>query len=235
MTTDMKKVNEIARCLLYLEPEFNKDYMLVRHPFFNSYIFPKRNINDGFYELSKPRELDEARKIVEKDIAEVKNYGKYLTMIQKPYLPAFFKYTKDFVSDEDYNKFLAYMWILVEFSNSDANISPNEFIKIFKKSKKELLMEEDELLAYNNLDDKLTVYRGVKPKSSTKALSWTTDFKVAKWFADRWEKNGKVYKAQIDKKHVFAYFTGRYESETVLDYHYLENIEEVKCDDNSEV
>lgn len=227
MKTDMKKVNDVARCLLYLEPEF-KEYMIVSHPFFNNSIFPKKNINDGFYNLSNTLELNEARKIVEEDIAKVDKYNTYLIMINKPYLAAFFKYTKDYVSEEDYNSFLADMWTMVEFVNNDANISPNQFVNIFKKTKKELLMEEDELLAYNKLDDKLTVYRGVKPKSSTKALSWTTDIKTAQWFADRWEKNGKVYKAQIDKKYVFAYFLGRGESEVVLDYHKLENVEEVK-------
>ena len=227
MKTDMKKVNDIARCLLYLEPQF-KEYMIVSHPFFNNSIFPKKNINDGFYNLSNTLELNEARKIVEENIAKVDKYSTYLIMISKPYLAAFFKYTKDYVSEEDYNNFLSGMWMMVEFVNNDANISPNEFTKIFKKTKKELLMEEEELLAYNKLDDKLTVYRGVKPKSSTKALSWTTDINTAQWFADRWEKNGKVYKAQIDKKYVFAYFLGRGESEVVLDYHKLENVEEVK-------
>ena len=226
MKTNMKKVNDIARCLLYLEPEF-KEYMIISHPFFNSSVFPKKNINDGFYNLSNTLELNEARKAIEEDIAKVDKYSTYLIMINKPYLPAFFKYTKDYVSEEDYNNFLAGMWTLVEFTNSDANISPNQFVSIFKKTNKELLMNKDELLAYNNLDDLVTVYRGVKPKSSTKALSWTTDISIAKWFADRWENNGKVYKAQIPKKHIFAYFLGRGEFETVLDYHKLENIEEV--------
>ena len=227
MKTDMKKVNDIARCLLYLEPEF-KEYTIVSHPFFNSSVFPKKNINDGFYNLSNTLELNEARKNIEEDIAKVDKYSTYLIMINKPYLPAFFKYTKDYVSEEDYNNFLAGMWTLVEFTNSDANISPNQFVSIFKKTNKELLMNKDELLAYNNLDDLVTVYRGVKPKSSTKALSWTTDIGIAKWFADRWENNGKVYKAQIPKKYIFAYFLGRGEFEVVLDYHKLENIEEVK-------
>ena len=227
MKTDMKKVNDIARCLLYLEPEF-KEYTIVSHPFFNSSVFPKKNINDGFYNLSNTLELNEARKNIEEDIAKVDKYSTYLIMINKPYLPAFFKYTKDYVSEEDYNNFLAGMWTLGEFTNSDANISPNQFVSIFKKTNKELLMNKDELLAYNNLDDLVTVYRGVKPKSSTKALSWTTDIGIAKWFADRWENNGKVYKAQIPKKYIFAYFLGRGEFEVVLDYHKLENIEEVK-------
>lgn len=228
MKTDMKKVNDIAKCLLYLEPEF-KEYCTVSHPFFNSpYIFLSSDVLKDGCNLSKEEDLQRARDYLEKEIDKTDQYRGYLLMITKPYLPVFFKYTKDYVSEEDYNYFLSAMWTSVEFINTDANVSANEFTKIFKKSKRELLMEEDELLAYNKLGDKLTVYRGVKPKSSTKALSWTTDIKMAQWFADRWEKNGKVYKAQIDKKYIFAYFLGRGESETVLDYHKLENVEEVK-------
>ena len=51
MKTDMNKVNDIAKCLLHLEPEF-KEYGIVSHPFFNSPIFPKENIDEGFYDLS---------------------------------------------------------------------------------------------------------------------------------------------------------------------------------------
>ena len=91
-------------------------------------------------------------------------------------------------------------------------------------------MSKDELEAYNKLDDLIDVYRGVKPGAKVKALSWTTDKKVAKWFADRYEKNGKVYKAVIDKKDVLAYFLNRNEYEVVVNYNKLKHIEEVYYD-----
>jgi hypothetical protein len=44
------------------------------------------------------------------------------------------------------------------------------------------------------------------------------DKNVAKWFANRFDNNGDVIKATINKKHVFAYIDGRGEKEIVLDY-----------------
>ena len=40
--------------------------------------------------------------------------------------------------------------------------------------------------------------------------------------------NGTVYEAQIDKKHIYAYFGGRNESEVIVDPSYLTNITEVQ-------
>ena len=56
------------------------------------------------------------------------------------------------------------------------------------------------------------------------ALSWTLDYETADWFARRFDEDGTVYKAQIDKEHIFALFNGRDESEVVLDPKYLKDI-----------
>ena len=76
------------------------------------------------------------------------------------------------------------------------------------------------------LDDTVTVYRGVTTINSDNllALSWTLDYETADWFARRFDEDGTVYKAQIDKEHIFALFNGRDESEVVLDPKYLKDI-----------
>ena len=61
-----------------------------------------------------------------------------------------------------------------------------------------------------------------------RALSWTLDRQTAEWFAHRFGENGTVYEAQIDKKHIYAYFSGRNESEVIVDPSYLTNITEVQ-------
>ena len=63
---------------------------------------------------------------------------------------------------------------------------------------------------------------------SVKALSWSLDQETAEWFAPRFDENGTVYEAQIDKKHIYAYFCGRNESEVIVDPSYLTNITEVQ-------
>ena len=61
-----------------------------------------------------------------------------------------------------------------------------------------------------------------------KALSWSLNQETAEWFAHRFGENGTVYEAQIDKKHIYAYFSGRNESEVIVDPSYLTNITEAQ-------
>ena len=62
------------------------------------------------------------------------------------------------------------------------------------------------------LDDTLTVYRGVTLYNAhnIKALSWTLNKETAEWFAHRFNEDGTVYEAQIDKYrfctvHIFCF------------------------------
>ena len=99
---------------------------------------------------------------------------------------------------------------------------------MFKSADPKALMEDDEYEQLQELDDTLTVYRGVTSYNAdnVKALSWTLNKEKAEWFAHRFNDDGAVYEAQIDKKHIFAIFNGRNESEVVLDPQYLTDITE---------
>lgn len=76
----------------------------------------------------------------------------------------------------------------------------------------------------------MTVYRGVTSYNAknVKALSWTLDENVAQWFAHRYGEQGTVYQAQIRKDDIYAIFTGRNESEVMVDPKQLVNIEPVQ-------
>ena len=89
-------------------------------------------------------------------------------------------------------------------------------------------MNEEEYAAYRSLENPVTVYRGVTPYNAKniKALSRTLDRDTAEWFAHRFGEEGAVYKAQIPKEHILAYFNGRNESEVVVNPQYLEQIME---------
>ena len=99
---------------------------------------------------------------------------------------------------------------------------------MFKSADPKALMEDEEYEQLQELDDTLTVYRGVTSYNAdnVKALSWTLNKEKAEWFAHRFNDDGTVYEAQIDKKHIFAVFNGRNESEVVLDPQYLTDITE---------
>ena len=100
---------------------------------------------------------------------------------------------------------------------------------MFKKADPAVLMDEEEYELFKELDDTVTVYRGVTSYNAKniKALSWTLDRDTAEYFAHRFGEDGTVYEAQIDKKHIYALFTGRNESEVIVDPKHLTDITEV--------
>lgn len=231
--TNLEGVKKIAKLFVDLPIECNNKFDIIQHPFISNRYVPKILEPEDvgkvipFYDVYDEEDLKKVRSMLKKTIDTTKDYQHFSIIVNKPYLLTFFKYTKDFLSNEDYSEFLSTVWTYTEYPNNDTNVTTRELVSYFKKSDKNILMSKDELEAYNKLEDKITIYRGVKPKAKVRALSWTTDKKVAKWFADRYEKNGKVYNAVIDKKDVLAYFLGRNEYEVVVDYDKLEDIKEV--------
>ena len=69
-------------------------------------------------------------------------------------------------------------------------------------------------------------------RADLKALSWTLSLDKAIWFATRWNNKGKVYRSLCKKEDILAYLSCRNEEEIVVDWHDLENIEEVMYEKN---
>lgn len=225
--TDLQQVKCMAKTLLYTDINIDEQLpIFCHHPFFQTTAFFDPKTKEAL-DLTNEDHLDKAREIMTDIIFDTKDYSHFAMLIQKPYLPAFFKYTEEFLNAKDYAKFLQHLWVTTEFPNHDANVSLAEFKKYFRKADKELLMGDD-YKKYQELPDKITVYRGVYQKATTKALSWTIDKKKAEWFAGRFGNGGKVYEATIDKKDIFAYFPSAGESEVVLNNNKLENLKEIE-------
>lgn len=226
--TNMNAIKDIAKTLLYTDVHVDETFdFLCHHPFFQTTATFDMETHK-LLDLTKEKDLEKARKMMEKQIDKATSYSHLFMMVQKPYYPALFKYSAQYLGEKDFADALAYTWTTTEFPNHDANVSLNEFLNMFKKANKEYLMNEECLDAYNALPDKITVYRGTCLQSTTKALSWTTDIDKARWFAGRFGDNGKVHEAQIDKKDVFAYFADGGEKEVVLNYKKLENIRTIE-------
>ena len=231
MKTDLKELQRVANVLLHCEPKVNEQFnFIVHHPFFQSCVYPiQENGGARFLDITKRDELEVARGFVKELIAKTQSAFDFLLLISKPYLPAFFKFANKAMSEEDFAKFLSEMWITVEFPNTDKNISPLNFVNLFKRANKDYLMSEKDKQVYDDMPDTITIYRGVRDGARVKALSWTTDIDTAIWFAQRWSDEGTVYSAEISKSDVLAYFGGRGEYEVVVDFRKLNKIEEVSC------
>jgi len=165
-----------------------------------------------------------------KQIEQAEKAYEIYMMINKPYALTFLKFAEPHLSKEDFSAILSSAWTMAEAPNQDVNVSKRSLTAMFKKADPAVLMNEEEYAQFNELDDTVTIYRGVTPYNAenVKALSWTLDREKAEWFAHRFGEDGTVYEAQIDKKHIYALFNGRNESEVIVDPKYLMNIAEAQ-------
>lgn len=227
MNTNIVAIRDVAKTLLYLDVDFDETFTFIaHHPFFGNSVYPAHDENGvKLLDLNIPEELDKARSIVSKLIDKVQNVFEFAMLINKPYLPAFFKLAYPYMSKQDYAEFLSDLWVRVEFPNADANISKAMFVDLFKKADKKFLMSENENAVLDNLPDDIVIYRGVYGDGRVEALSWTLNEEKADWFANRWDGSGDVYRANIAKEDVLAYFDSRGEAEVVVDYRKLRNIQ----------
>ncbi|MBO5021145.1 MAG: hypothetical protein J6D52_10820 [Clostridia bacterium] len=87
-------------------------------------------------------------------------------------------------------------------------------------------MTPEERKQLDELDDVVTVYRGVTSYNADNvlALSWTLEYDTANCFAHRFDEDGTVYQAQINKKDILALFNGRNEAEVIVNPHCLKQV-----------
>lgn len=229
--TNLEQVKEIARVLLMTE--INKtpySPTIVQHPF-TSY---------GYVAISKKGELEPVniteneenlqawRFFMEKQFDNADSVYQIYMLINKPYALTFLKYVKPYLSKADFSKILADAWTQSENPNSDENVNKRELLSMFRQAEPRELMTESELREYDELEEIVTIYRRVTSYNAKniKAISWTVDGKVAEWFSHRFNENGTVYEAEIEKKYIFALFNRRNESEVIVDFNFLTNIKE---------
>lgn len=229
-TTDLEEIKKRARALVYTDIKVEEKYgLFVQHPYF-SQVVDAIQVGDKVetVDLRKPEDLKKMRERVIKTIDSIEKYSQFFMIVRTPFLPAFFKLTYRFLDPDDYSEALADVWTFVEFPNTDINVSHKDFIKFFKMAQKDKLMDSDEYNIYKNLPEEITVYRGTGDDAKYfHGLSWTLDYEKAKWFATRWGNKGRIYKGTIRKDDILAYFLRRDESEAVIDYTKLTNVEEV--------
>jgi hypothetical protein len=99
-------------------------------------------------------------------------------------------------------------WTLIE----KPSVNMEHWIELFKcfTERKELLMTEEEFEFFNNLPEEITIYRGAE---SIEGISWTLSEEKAKWFAKRFERNGKVFEKSVKKSDCLCYLNDREEQE----------------------
>ena len=228
---DLVGLKRFAKTLLKLDIQKTEmSPLVVKHPFTDSGIVGIRQ-EDGHYAIGNLIDSEADMKAWNKQTEELIDQAEtplhVFMMITKSYMLGFLKYAKPFLSSEDFTKMLADAWVRSESPNADPNLSKSKLVSLFKAADPEILMDAEERAQLQSLDDKVTIYRGVTSYNArnVKALSWTLDENVARWFASRFGEQGRVYQAQIAKDDILAIFTGRNESEVIVDPKQLRDIQ----------
>ena len=232
--TNLAELKQTALALLATEiNKTNFSPVIVKHPFTDSGIAALPDGNGGI-QMANLMEDSGAqrrwRKSMARSIDKADSAYEIYMMVTKPYALTFLKFALPSLSRRDMSQILASAWTRSEAPHQDVNVPVNQLLRMFKQADPVSLMEKEEYAQFRELDDIVTIYRGVTPYNakSVKALSWSLDQETAEWFAHRFGENGTVYQAQIDKKHIYAYFSGRNEAEVIVDPSCLTNITEVQ-------
>ena len=233
-STDLAGLKRFAKTLLQLDIQKTKmSPLVVKHPFTDSGIVGIQT-PDGHLGIANlvenSKDLKTWREQTAGYIDQAETPYHVFMLVTKPYLLGFLKFAKPYLSNEDFTRMLADAWIRSESPNDDPNLSKTKLLAMFKAADPNILMDEEERSRLQSLENPVTVYRGVTSYNAKniKALSWTLDENVAQWFAHRYGEQGTVYQAQIRKDDIYAIFTGRNESEVIVDPKHLVNIEPVQ-------
>ena len=181
--------------------------VVVKHPFTDNGVvgIPGKNGELLMVNLlDDPEALQSWKELCSQRIKEADTPFKIALMITKPYQFAFLKYAAPVLSEQDLAHFLTHAWICTEEPNMDPNLSKRQLLSMFRSIDPQKLMDADEYAVFCELDEVVTVYRGVTPynEENIRALSWTLDRKTAEWFAGRFGESGTVYEVIVDPKHL---------------------------------
>ncbi|GCD11769.1 hypothetical protein [Clostridium tagluense] len=147
------------------------------------------------------------------------NYKSLFCLIDKPF--RFMMYKKLFDDIPDNQKYEIFESIYTSSEYGFNSLSKKFIEKVFKYNKKsQNCTSTDVIIIYRGEGEKSTPYK--------KSYSWTTDIKVAEWFANRFSDNGKVYKAKVYVKDILAHIEDKSEHEVIVLPNKIFNVIQIK-------
>lgn len=243
--TNMDELRKVTAAFIYqpFEPDMihNGTVMTISHPFINTPIglVP---VDDSVEEEGKvyvgSPDSDFGRREAVNLLEEygenryreflmglVKNFDtpiNFFTMLQRPYRFTFLRYVHKYLSDDDLGECLGFAWTSSGKANLESVISKKQLVRLFRRSTKETLMDEEELAVFKELPELVTVYHGVTDEDADdlKVFSWKLSIEAVEE-----EDHEGIYQAELPKDGVLAYFSD--EQEIVVDPDKLENIQQV--------
>lgn len=217
------EINEFIKTINKLDLDIN-DFYKVEGKLYK-YCYLKQTVLVEIYDITenyfinfKVREQIEQRERIHKRCIKNKEYIRLFCLIDKPY--RFLFYQQLFYDIPDEQKYEVFKDIYTSCEYGFNNLS-RKFL--------------EENFRYNKVDknwfneDIITIYRGEGELSThyTEAYSWTVDIDVARWFAERFNSSGKVYKGYIKQEDILDYMEDRNEKEILAFPEDIFDIEQV--------
>ena len=215
METDVEAIRQSALALLNCKIEPNPTFpFLCNHPFTNA---PFAALDNKLLDLTKPTETLRWRTAM-RSVIQKKNAQGIFLLMNPPYRLFFLNLIRSVLSDNDFGELFRAFWPSVEQINGDKNLTRRSIIRLLQSVPKDCLMDKECFLAYQQLPQVFSVYRGVTPynESRHRAISWTSDIDIAQWFATRYGEHGTIWRANVKKQWVLALLEGK-EHEILID------------------
>lgn len=183
-----------------------------------------------FMKQSRLKELIEQRRKHIQSSLEKKKFKSLLSMTENIIkISMFKKYFEDIPDADKYDIFQSV------YKKSEYNFQEfdREFLeKILSYREWSISWKENIQSLVDKTDEEgwLTVYRGQGTKSTPleDALSWSLSKNVAHFFANRFDKNGWIWKANVHISDIWDFLPERNEEEVLVEYDRLCNIERIK-------
>lgn len=167
------------------------------------------------------KEIIEQREEVFNELIQEKKYSHLFALIDKPYRFEHYKKLYNDIPDKDKYDIFMDIYTGSEYGFDFYDI---DFVK-------DILSYQQNRHNVDKLDgDVITIYRGEGDKSTyyEDAYSWTTDIKIARFFAHRFDSVGNIFRAKVKKEDIIDYLPNRGESEVLVFSDKLFDVEKIE-------
>ena len=215
--TNMEAVKKGAKTLLDVKIRKRAGSgkeILIDHPFYGDILQPCRDSNGEKQHLNileSPENLAKARAVKSEIIDEAEDIIAIGNWLNKPYRLIFIKLIENYLSLEDLSLYLTEFWGGAEDEYTIGGVKKSRVKRWLTACNKNLCMSEQLQQIFDSLGEEVTIYRGVTDMSKgnlESTMTWTVSYDDAVWYAQRYLISPKikkryVYKATIDKKHIY--------------------------------
>ena len=161
--------------------------------------------------LESPENLAKARAVKSEIIDKSEDIITIGNWLNEPYRLIFIKLVEDYLSLEDLSLYLTEFWGGAEDEYTIRGVKKRKVKRWLTACSEDLCMSEQMQQIYDSLGEEVTIYRGVTDRSKgnlESTMTWTVSYDDAVWYAQRYLISSKikksyVYKATIDKKHIY--------------------------------